>query len=203
MSLKDFMAISGQSGLFKYVSQGRNGIIVESLIDKRRTHVSASAKVSALSDIAVFTNDGEVSLGEVLEKIKVRENGGKTISHKSPNDDLKNFFIEVLPEYDEQRVYISDIKKIVTWYNQLQEIDAMDFIEKNESEEVKDASDNQTPADESDDKVEQATITSKASDPKKVAKTSKTEKKPAPKKSTAKPKSTGVGTVKRTAGKKV
>ena len=152
MALKDIMAISGQSGLFKFVSQGRNGIIVESLTDGKRTLVSASAKVSALSDIAIFTNDGEKPLREVLDKIKEKENSGPTIPHKSSNEELKKFFSQVVPDFDSERVYVSDIKKVVAWYNQLQGIGMLDFAE--EVEEKGDATDDNSSqvSDESSDK---------------------------------------------------
>ena len=132
MALKDIMAISGQSGLFKFVSQGRNGIIVESLVDGKRTHVSASAKVSALSDISIFTNEGEESLSKVLESIKQKESGAQAISHKSSNDELRKYFAQVLPNFDEERVYVSDIKKVLNWYNQLQSINMLDFADEDE-----------------------------------------------------------------------
>jgi len=132
MALKDIMAISGQSGLFKFVSQGRNGIIVESLVDGKRTHVSASAKVSALSDISIFTNEGEESLSKVLESIKQKESGAQAISHKSSNDELRKYFAQILPNFDEERVYVSDIKKVLNWYNQLQSINMLDFADEDE-----------------------------------------------------------------------
>ena len=138
MALKDIMAISGYSGLYKFVSQGRNGIIVESLTDGRRTQVSASAKVSTLSDIAIFTHDGEKSLREILNSIKTKEKGEPTISPKSSNEELKSYFLEVEPNYDTDRVYVSDIKKVVAWYNQLQIIGMLDFdeeVEEKQSEE--------------------------------------------------------------------
>ncbi len=134
MALKDIMAISGQPGLFKFISQGRNGIIVESMIDGKRTHISSSAKVSALSDIAIYTNDAEKPLREVLELIKNKENGAPTISHKASNDELKTFFTQLLPDYNDQRVYTSDIKKVVTWYNLLQGLGMLDFSEEEETE---------------------------------------------------------------------
>lgn len=137
MELKDIMAISGHSGLFKFVSQGRHGIIVESLVDGKRMNVSASAKVSSLSDIAIFTNDSEVPFREVLKKIREAENGGQAISQKSDDKALKKYFEKILPEYDRDRVYTSDIKKVITWYNQLQSLNHLDILDKEESE-VKD-----------------------------------------------------------------
>ncbi|NVO10630.1 MAG: DUF5606 domain-containing protein [Bacteroidales bacterium] len=132
MELKDIMAISGHSGLFKFISQGRHGIIVESLTDGKRTNISASAKVSSLSDIAIFTNDAEVPFKEVLKKIKDTENGAQAISQKSDDKELKKYFEKILPEYDRDRVYASDIKKVITWYNQLQMLNLLDIIEKEE-----------------------------------------------------------------------
>jgi len=134
MELKDIMAISGHSGLFKFISQGRHGIIVESLADGKRTNVSTSAKVSSLSDIAIFTNDGEVPFRDVLKKIKDAENGGQAINQKSEDKELKKYFEKILPEYDRDRVYTSDIKKVITWYNQLHNLNLLDIIEKAENE---------------------------------------------------------------------
>lgn len=129
MALKDIMSISGYSGLYKFISQGRNGIIVESLTDGKRMNVPASAKASALSDIAIFTTEGEKSLREVLDAIKQLEKSKPTISHKSDNNQLKAYFLKVLPNFDTERVYMSDIKKVFTWYNQLQALNILDFSE--------------------------------------------------------------------------
>ena len=134
MELKDIMAISGHSGLFKFISQGRHGIIVESLIDGKRNNVSASAKVSALSDIAIFTNDAEVPLKDVFKKIREAENGAQAISHKSDDKELKKYFEKILPDYDRDRVYSSDIKKVINWYNQLQNLNVLDILDIEEKE---------------------------------------------------------------------
>jgi len=133
MELKDIMAISGHSGLFKFISQGRHGIIVESLADGKRTNVAASAKVSSLSDIAIFTNDAEMPFKDVLKKIKEAENGAQAISQKSDDKELKKYFEKILPDYDRERVYTSDIKKVISWYNQLQALSLLDILEKEES----------------------------------------------------------------------
>ena len=127
MALKDILVISGQSGLYKYISQGRNVVIVENLIDKKRSNVPSTAKISMLDDISVFTEGEDMSLREVLKKIQVKESGGQTISHKSPDQTLKEYFKEVLPEYDKDRVYLSDIRKILMWYNLLHELEMTDF----------------------------------------------------------------------------
>jgi len=128
MALKDILVISGQSGLFKYISKGRNNVIAENLSDGKRLAVSATAKMSKLEDITIFTKeDDNVFLREVLKKIQVKENGGIALSHKSPDAELKKYFEEVFPEYDRERVYMSDIRKIVQWYNLLTELGLTDF----------------------------------------------------------------------------
>ena len=127
MALTDILVISGQSGLFKYVSQGRNSVIVESLVDNKRTTIPASSKISMLEDIAVFTEKEDIPLREVLIKMQTKENGAPAISHKSPDAELKKYFTEVLPEYDKDRVYVSDIRKMVQWYNFLIELGITEF----------------------------------------------------------------------------
>ncbi len=132
MELKDILAISGHGGLFKFISQGRNGIIVESLADKKRISASATAKISALEDIAIYTDVEEVSLADVFTSIYNKEGGNQTISHKSSSNELKSYFEEVLPDYDKDRVYVSDIKKVLNWYNILQSLDMLKPSEKEE-----------------------------------------------------------------------
>jgi len=128
MALKDILVITGQGGLFKYLSKGRNNVIAENLSDGKRIAVPATAKMSKLEDITVFTtNDDNVYLLEVLKKIQVKENGGAAIPHKSPDVELKKYFAEAFPEYDRDRVYVSDIRKIVQWYNLLLELGITDF----------------------------------------------------------------------------
>ena len=123
--LKDIMAIGGHGGLFRFVSQGRNGIIVESLESGKRMHAFTSMKVSALEDIAIYTKDEEIQLEEVLARIHKYENVAETISPKSNTDDLKDYFSAVLPKYDRDRVYVSDIKKVLSWYNLLLKYDLL------------------------------------------------------------------------------
>lgn len=117
--LKDLMSISGHGGLFRFVSQGRNGIIVESLETGKRMQAFSTMKVSALEDISVYTGDKEVRLEEVFAAIHKYENGKEAISPKSDPDELKDYFSAILPDYDRERVYTSDIKKILGWYNLL------------------------------------------------------------------------------------
>lgn len=127
--LKDILSISGYGGLFKFISQGRVGIIVESFEDKKRMNASATAKISALEDIAIFTETEDKPLKDVFKLIFEKENGGVSINHKSSADELKKYFLEVLPDYDRDRVYVSDIKKVINWYNILQKLELLNFEE--------------------------------------------------------------------------
>lgn len=129
MDLKEIMSVSGQSGLFRFISQGRNGIIVESFSDKKRSFINASSKVSSLEDIAIFTSDEEVPLKQILKSIFEHENGGPAPDPKSSPDELKAYMEKILPSYDHERVYISDIKKLVTWYNTLLSLNMLSFEE--------------------------------------------------------------------------
>jgi len=127
--LKDILSISGYGGLFKFISQGRTGIIVESLDDQKRMNVSATAKISALEDIAIFTETEDKPLNDVFKAIYEKESGGQSINHKSASDELKSYFEQVLPDYDRERVYVSDMKKVINWYNLLQSKNLLDFTE--------------------------------------------------------------------------
>ena len=119
MELKEILAISGQPGLYKYVAQSVRGVIVESLTDGRRMNASAQSKVSALTEISMFTEGDDIPLAEVFAKIYAFTNGKEAISHKESPEKLKAAFAEVLPEYDRERVHVSDIKKCFAWYNTL------------------------------------------------------------------------------------
>lgn len=132
IQLKDIMAISGKGGLFKFIAQARNGIVVESLEDNKRHVAPATARVSSLVDIAIFTIDEEVPLADIFFTLYEKTEGKEALSHKSPADELKNYFKELVPEYDEERVYVSDIKKVFQWYNQLKQHDLLEVIEKEE-----------------------------------------------------------------------
>jgi hypothetical protein len=134
--LKDILSISGQPGLFKMISKGKNSVIVESLLTGKRLPAFSSNKITSLEDIAIFTQTGEIPLKDILKKIADKENCGKTIDPKSSNPELKNFFIQLLPDYDENRVYVSDIKKVISWYNLLQEKDMLTFEEEADENEI-------------------------------------------------------------------
>ena len=120
MSLQKILAISGKPGLYELKVQTRTGFVAESLLDGKKITVGLRANVSLLSEIAVYTYSEEVRLAEVLKAIAEKENEGPAISHKESDDKLKAYFREILPEFDEDRVYTSDIKKVLNWYNLLQ-----------------------------------------------------------------------------------
>ena len=130
MGLDKILSISGKPGLFKIITQTRGGFVAESLIDKKKITVNMQSNVSVLSEIAIYTLTEELPLRDVFKKINEKENGQPTsISHKDSKDVLEEYFFEVLPDYDEDRVYASDIKKVLQWYNLLQAQDLLDFIE--------------------------------------------------------------------------
>jgi len=121
MSLEKVLSISEKPGLFKLITNTRNGFIAESLMDGKRISVSLHNNVSLLSEIAIYTLTEEIPLTQVLKTIRDKENSLPTkISHKVKKDELEAFFFDVLPDYDEDRVYVSDIKKVIRWYNILQ-----------------------------------------------------------------------------------
>ena len=120
IDLTGIIAISGQSGLFKVVAQTKNGIIVEGLTDKKRSSISSTAKVSSLEDISMFTTGEDKPVAEIMKSIFDKENGGTCLDSKSDDKAVASYFESVLPDYDKERVYTSNMKKLFTWYNGLQ-----------------------------------------------------------------------------------
>ena len=130
MGLDKILSIAGKPGLYKVVAQTRSGFVAESLIDKKKVSVNMQSNVSVLSEIAIYTLTEELPLREVFQKIKDKEKGKPTsISHKDSKEVLEEYFFEVLPDYDEDRVYASDIKKVVQWYNLLHEQNLLTFLD--------------------------------------------------------------------------
>lgn len=130
MTLDKILSIGGKPGLYKLLAQTRSGFVGESLLDGKRVSVGLRSNVSVLSEIAVYTLEEEIPLLEVFQKIKDKEKGGKTsVHHKEEKLKLEEYFFEVLPNYDEDRVYPSDIKKIVQWYNILHDNGLTNFSE--------------------------------------------------------------------------
>lgn len=137
--LKTILSISGKPGLFRLVTHGKNMLIVESLADKKKIPAYARDKVISLGDIAIYTNEAEVPLHKVLTNVKNKENGQKSSLNPSAAkpDELRAYMAEVLPEFDRDRVYPSDIKKLLTWYNLLIDANITEFTP--EEPEVKQA----------------------------------------------------------------
>ncbi len=117
MELREILAISGQPGLYKYVAQSTRGVIVESLTDGKRMNAASSAKVSTLTEISMFTEGDDIALADVFSKIYAHTGGGASISHKESAEKIKAEFAAVLPEYDRDRVHVSDMKKCFAWFN--------------------------------------------------------------------------------------
>ena len=127
--LKEILSVAGKPGLFKLVSQGKNMLIVESLLDGKRIPAYTKDKVVSLGDIAIFTETEEIPLGQVLESVKTKENGSEcSIDAKADNDKLRKYMGEILPDYDRDRVYPSDIRKLISWYNILINAQITDFL---------------------------------------------------------------------------
>ena len=127
--LKGILSISGHQGLYKLVAESKNNIIVESLETGKRMPAYTTSKISALEDIAIYTDSADIPLKDVFKIIFEKENGGEALGHKESAEKLKAYFGEILPEYDRDRVYVSDIKKVLLWYNILQEKNMLDFSE--------------------------------------------------------------------------
>ena len=153
INVKDLMSISGKGGLFRFIAQARNGVVVESLLDKKRHVAPATARISSLEDIAIFTTEEDMPLSVVFMKIHEKEEGGACIDSKSTNEELKSYFSEVLPDYDDERVYVSDIKKVITWYNQLQVLGLLEVVEAEVADDAEETSDDQDAAPEEDKKT--------------------------------------------------
>lgn len=132
MDLSGIISISGKPGLFKVIASNRTSLVVESLQDGKRTTALPTHRISALEDISIYTEDDDVPLKDVYTTIYEKENGGQAPNHKGDMADLKAYLAEVLPDYDEDRVYNSDIKKLFQWYNLLHAADAL----KPEEEEI-------------------------------------------------------------------
>lgn len=144
MDLSGIISIAGMSGLYKVIAQSKNGIIVESLLDKKRMPAYATHRVSALEDVSIYSTGDDVPLKEVFQKIYDKEKGGPCIDHKQADAELKKYFKTAFAEYDEDRVYVSDIKKLLMWYNILQKEGYLDKKEESAEEKAKIPAANET-----------------------------------------------------------
>ena len=133
--LTRILAISGQSGLFLYISQARNGAIVEALADKKRTSVGVTSKITSLADISIYTDDEEVKLQDVFVSMKEVLGDADAPSSKAAPEELKALFEKALPAYDRDRFYVSHMKKVVDWYNNLKKYASLDFVNPEEETE--------------------------------------------------------------------
>jgi hypothetical protein len=160
MDIKDILSISGKPGLFKVISHTKNGVIVESLIDKKRIPAYSSDKIGNLEEISIYTTDKEKPLKDVFKTVFEKENGGRTIDPKSDDKKLRAYFEEIVPDYDKERVYCSDMKKLFSWYNILFDSGLLKFDEEKPEEntetvkEIVPETENKKPAKEKAEKKE-------------------------------------------------
>ncbi len=139
MDLTDIITISGKSGLYIIIGQTKNNVIVESIADGKRFPTFSSNRISALKDISIYTNDGEASLSKIYRTIHEKENGKACISHNDPTDKIYTYFEDLVPDYDKDQVYTSDVKKLFQWYNILHKAGKLKLIDSKEKEEEKKA----------------------------------------------------------------
>lgn len=135
MNLESIISITGKPGLFKVISQIKNGLIVESILDGKRMPVHASDKVSALSDISIYTYDSDIPLSEIYDKIYKKTAGKAAVDHKANPEELRSYLKEVVEDFDQDRVYHSDLKKLFQWFNLLAENDLLKPDEKEDKKE--------------------------------------------------------------------
>jgi len=140
MDLSKILAISGKPGLYKMLSQTKSGFIVESLTEGKRLPVFAHERVSSLEEISIFTTaEEDLPLKEVFRKIQAKTENGKVPEPKAGNEAIKKFFLDCIPEYDPERVYVSDMKKVINWYNLMVEQGMTDFSEEDEGNKIDEA----------------------------------------------------------------
>lgn len=132
--LARILSVSGQHGLFNYIAQARNGAIVEALSDKRRTCFDMKSRITTLADISIYTSEGEMKLQEVFQKLHDVLGEADAPTSKASADELKALFLKAIPNYDGDRFYVSHMKKVVDWYNELKNFASLDFEEGNEGE---------------------------------------------------------------------
>lgn len=132
--MKKILSVSGEHGLFEYVAQGRGGIIAQSMATKQRQLLGASAKVSSLADISIYTDETDVPLRDVLTSMAAKLSQGPAPDPKGDPQAIKAFFAEVLPNYDENRFYVSHMKKVLAWYEELRNFASLEFVADEEEE---------------------------------------------------------------------
>jgi len=135
MEFDKILSISGKPGLYELKTQTRAGVLAQSLVDGKKIQVNLRNNISVLSEISIFTYSGEENLIDIFKAIYKATEGKKSIDHKSSKKELEKYFRTILPEYDEDRVYQSDIKKVIQWYNILIDNDFKGFEEDTQSDE--------------------------------------------------------------------
>ena len=130
--LAKILSVRGQRGLFSYIAQSRNGAIAESLRDHKRTNFAANSGITTLADISIYTLEGELKLKEVFLKLQAVLGDADAPSSKASPDEIKALFEKAIPDYDGDRFYVSHMKKVVDWYNELKNFASLDFVEEDE-----------------------------------------------------------------------
>ena len=137
MKLEGIINVSGKPGLFKTISRSNNTVIIESLTDQKRTAIYSHNQANLLDEIGIYTYNDTVPISDIFTEIAKKTSCGPSINHKSSKDELMNYFRDILPEYDEDRVYISDIKKVIQWYNIMQSVNLIKISKKKTKKETK------------------------------------------------------------------
>ena len=130
--LTKILAVSGQHGLFEYVAQARNGVIAESLSDRRRTVLGATSRISTLADISIYTSEGEMKLADVFLAVNKVLDGADAPTSKAPEKEVVALFEKAVPDYDADRFYVSHMRKILDWYSQIVKYASLDFVKEEE-----------------------------------------------------------------------
>lgn len=130
--LTKILAVSGQHGLFEYVAQARNGVIAESLSDRRRTVLGATSRISTLADISIYTSEGEMKLADVFLAVNKALDGADAPSSKASEKEVVALFEKAVPDYDADRFYVSHMRKILAWYSQIVKYASLDFVKEEE-----------------------------------------------------------------------
>jgi len=190
MDISKVISISGMPGLYKVVAQANNGFIVESLIDGKRSPAYSHYRISGLEDISIFTTGDDIPLKDVFQKMFDKQKGAPAIDHKAKDEDLKKFFETVLPEYDKERVHVSDIRKAIQWYNALQKTDLL-TAEPETKTEAEEENKEKVKLSASEEKAKKATAATRK--PKAAATSAKQPTKAAPKVKAAGVRKTGGG----------
>jgi len=131
--LAKILSVSGQHGLYQYLAQARGGVIAEALSDKKRTMLDAKSRITTLADISIFTTEGELKLQEVFEKLSATLEGKAAPTSKAAAEQIKDLFDKAVPDYDSDRFYLSHMKKVVDWYNELLQYASLDFEKEEEA----------------------------------------------------------------------